>query len=72
LKDLTDDEKERLETLSDFRSRAGYVQIQSTRPQTLAYGLTDSPAAQLAWNCEIFPRFGNGVEAVDRDLFLTT
>jgi pimeloyl-ACP methyl ester carboxylesterase len=69
LKDLTDDEKERLKRLSDFRRRAGYAP--STGPQTLAYGLTDSPAAQLAWNCEIFNWLGNSVEAVDCDLFLT-
>ncbi|MFQ3894821.1 epoxide hydrolase family protein [Sphingobium sp. R-7] len=27
----------------------GYIGIQSTRPQTLGYGLTDSPAGQAAW-----------------------
>ncbi|MDF0545837.1 epoxide hydrolase [Sphingobium sp. H39-3-25] len=27
----------------------GYSLIQSTRPQTIGYGLTDSPAAQAAW-----------------------
>lgn len=71
LKNLSDDDKKRLQRLSDFRSRAGYARIQCTRPQTLAYGLTDSPVAQLAWNCEIFTWFGNSLEAVDRDLFLT-
>jgi microsomal epoxide hydrolase len=30
----------------------GYVAIQSTKPQTLAYGLTDSPAGQAAWIVE--------------------
>lgn len=30
----------------------GYSAIQSTRPQTIGYGLTDSPAAQLAWIVE--------------------
>ena len=28
---------------------AGYAQIQSTRPQTVGYGLNDSPAGQAAW-----------------------
>jgi hypothetical protein len=28
---------------------SGYIHIQSTRPQTLGYGLTDSPAGLLAW-----------------------
>jgi len=33
---------------------AGYAKQQSTRPQTLAYGLTDSPAGQAAWILEKF------------------
>lgn len=33
---------------------SGYMRQQSTRPQTLAYGLTDSPAGTLAWVCEKF------------------
>lgn len=28
---------------------SGYAAIQSTRPQTMGYGLVDSPAAQAAW-----------------------
>jgi pimeloyl-ACP methyl ester carboxylesterase len=32
----------------------GYQQIQGTRPQTLAYGLTDSPAGLAAWIVEKF------------------
>jgi hypothetical protein len=37
--------------LADAR---GYLAIQSTRPQTLGYALTDSPAGQLAWTAEKF------------------
>jgi microsomal epoxide hydrolase len=33
---------------------AGYWRIQETRPQTVTYGLTDSPAAQAAWIVEKF------------------
>src|SRR6201997_726403 len=33
---------------------SGYATQQSTRPQTLAYGLTDSPAGQAAWILEKF------------------
>ena len=41
---FTDSEKARLERLSNFMNDGnGYFQIQATRPQTLAYGLTDSP-----------------------------
>jgi hypothetical protein len=36
------------------RERQGYGGIQSTRPQTLAYALTDSPVGQLAWTTEKF------------------
>jgi epoxide hydrolase len=32
--------------------RAGYATEMSTRPQTIAYALNDSPAGQLAWNLE--------------------
>ena len=34
------------------RSGAGYSSQQATRPQTLGYGLVDSPAAQCAWIVE--------------------
>ena len=33
---------------------SGYISIQGTRPQTLAYGLTDSPAGLAAWIAEKF------------------
>lgn len=33
---------------------SGYSKQQSTRPQTLGYGLTDSPVGQLAWIIEKF------------------
>ena len=73
--DLTDQERTRLEALRRFRSTgSGYGAIQSTRPQTLAYGLTDSPAGQLAWITEKFGEWTDGGlpdEAVDRDQLLT-
>ena len=36
------------------RHGTGYSKQQSTRPQTLGYGLVDSPVAQLAWIAEKF------------------
>jgi pimeloyl-ACP methyl ester carboxylesterase len=73
--DLTDEEKARLERMRQFRATgSGYGAIQSTRPQTLAYGLTDSPAGQLAWITEKFGEWtdhGLPHEAVDRDQLLT-
>ena len=69
---LSNYDQEALQILSGFEDRAGYLKIQQTRPQTLAYGLTDSPAGQLAWNSELFMGFGGeNVDAVDRDRFLT-
>jgi pimeloyl-ACP methyl ester carboxylesterase len=44
--------------LASRRERAkweyGYAEQQTTRPQTLGYGLTDSPAGQCAWILEKF------------------
>ena len=72
--DLTDQEKERLEAMRRFRADgSGYFTIQATRPQTLAYALSDSPAGQLAWIAEKFNAWTDGglPEAVDRDQLLT-
>jgi pimeloyl-ACP methyl ester carboxylesterase len=76
LAELTEAEQARVERIGQFMSEDfGYAQIQSTRPQTLAYGLTDSPVGQLAWIAEKFPYFTHDVEvsrgAVDRDRILT-
>lgn len=32
-----------------MKTGVGYMQLQSTKPQTLSYGLTDSPAGLAAW-----------------------
>jgi epoxide hydrolase len=51
------DEQERraLDRLDTFqRLGAGYHRLQSTRPQTIGYGLTDSPAGLAAWIYEKF------------------
>jgi pimeloyl-ACP methyl ester carboxylesterase len=54
---------------------SGWRKLQSTRPQTLAYGLTDSPAGQLAWIVEKFWEWTDSAkspeDAVDRDTLLT-
>ena len=44
LADLTEAEQQRLARMQHFQEEMmGYSHIQATRPQTLAYGLTDSP-----------------------------
>ena len=37
-----------------LKEETGYQQIQGTKPQTLAFGLTDSPAGLAAWIAEKF------------------
>jgi pimeloyl-ACP methyl ester carboxylesterase len=67
---LTPSELERLARLRDFgRNGNGYLQIQATRPMSLAYGLQDSPAGQLAWIAEKFKEWAT--KEVDRDRILT-
>jgi pimeloyl-ACP methyl ester carboxylesterase len=56
---------------ADFQDKAGYQKIQQTRPQTLGYGLTDSPAGQLAWNAELWTGWGDYADYRDVDNFLT-
>jgi epoxide hydrolase len=74
---FTEVERARLDRLNRFLSDGnGYFQIQATRPQTLAYGLTDSPAGQLAWIVEKFKEWTDSTaalptDAVDRDELLT-
>jgi pimeloyl-ACP methyl ester carboxylesterase len=52
----------------------GYSTQQSTRPQTLGYGLTDSPAGQCAWIAEKFWAWtdndGHPEDALTRDQIL--
>ena len=75
--DLTDAQRTRLGELRHWEADGrGYLQIQSTRPQTFAYGLTDSPAAQLAWIVEKFKEWTSTAselpeDAIDRDALLT-
>jgi len=59
-----------LEHLKWFQSVGGYNAINASRPQTVAVGIADSPAGQLAWS-ELFNSFGNGTSRVTRDQILT-
>jgi microsomal epoxide hydrolase len=50
---LTDDEQAQFARLLEWRKDgAGYQEIQGTRPQSLGYGLEDSPAGLCAWIVE--------------------
>ncbi len=73
---LTPREQAHLAISHDYlKSGSGYVAIQSTRPQTLAYGLNDSPAGLLSWITEKFHAWtdnnGSVEDAVSRDALLT-
>jgi pimeloyl-ACP methyl ester carboxylesterase len=51
--------------------RSGYAQILSTRPQTLAFALDDSPVGLLVWHLEWFDDYGEHPAAIDADAILT-
>ena len=70
---LTEAERARLARLQTFQDDGmGFVAIQGTRPQTVAYGLTDSPAGQLAWIAEKVLAWSDPAVPVDTDALLTT
>jgi microsomal epoxide hydrolase len=54
---------------------SGYQRIQGTKPQTLGFGLTDSPAGLAAWIIEKFRTWsdcdGHPENAISRDRLLT-
>jgi microsomal epoxide hydrolase len=71
----TPEEKIFLDQLALFlKEETGYQWIQGTRPQTLAFGLSDSPAGLAAWIVEKFRQWtdcgGNPENAVSRDEML--
>ncbi|HET6150943.1 MAG TPA: epoxide hydrolase [Polyangia bacterium] len=76
MSDLNDAEKKKVERVSQWMTeQSGYGWIQGSRPQTLAYGLADSPAGQLAWIVEKFKEWTDSrdvpEDAVARDDILT-
>jgi epoxide hydrolase len=77
LEGLSEADRARGERFNAFQADGlGYLHLQATRPQTLAYALTDSPAGQLAWIVEKFhewtdPAAESPDDAVDRDQLLT-
>jgi microsomal epoxide hydrolase len=65
---LSEQEQRWVAELAQFQAQeTGYQQIQGTKPQTLGYGLTDSPAGLCAWIVEKFRTWtdcGGDVESV--------
>jgi pimeloyl-ACP methyl ester carboxylesterase len=73
--DFTEDEQRALAAVAEHRRwGTGYSRQQSTRPQTLGYGLLDSPVGQLAWIVEKFWAWmdcdGNPENVLSRDELL--
>ena len=76
MNDLTEFEQQALAGFQFYQEwDSGYSKQQSTRPQTLGYGLTDSPIGQAAWILEKFYQWtdcdGHPENAVSRDDLLT-
>ena len=75
LGNLTEQEKSALDAVKFyFDWDSGYSKEQSTRPQTVGYGLVDSPVGQCAWILEKFWRWadckGHPENALTRDQML--
>lgn len=73
--DLSDLEKQSLAALQFYQEHdSGYSKQQSTRPQTLGYGLADSPIGQAGWILEKFYQWmdcdGHPENVVSRDELL--
>jgi epoxide hydrolase len=70
--DLDDADRARLQRLAEaYPEMSGYAALQSTRPQTLAYALTDSPVGQLAWIAEKFHDWTDATSRIDPGWLLT-
>lgn len=75
LAQLSEAEQASVASMKFYRSSdSGYAKMQRTRPQTLGYGLTDSPAGQAAWIYEKFYAWtdnrGEPESALSRDAML--
>ena len=58
---LTDEERSFLASVAAWQAdEGGYQHQQSTRPQTLSYGLSDSPVGLLAWILEKYQAWTDG------------
>ena len=75
MKLLSEKEKTYVEAAQRFRQQgSAYFVIQTSRPQTLAYALTDSAVGLLAWIAEKFREWSDpaeGEDSIERDQLLT-
>ncbi len=72
---LSDEEKAWLaEAKEHMRDETAYQEVQATKPQTLSYGLTDSPAGLAGWIVEKFHGWSDpaaGAPPFEMDYLLT-
>jgi len=76
-RELSEAEKEMLQQRTQWLAdEGGYSHIQSTKPQTLSYGLNDSPAGLAAWIVEKYRKWsdcnGDVETRFTKDELLTT
>mgnify|MGYP001330993218 CR=1 FL=1 len=70
---LSDADAARLDQVRRYlRRRPGYQVVHETSPQTLGYGLTDSPVGLLAWIAERFADWTDPSSPISDDHLLTT
>ncbi|MCF6411312.1 epoxide hydrolase family protein [Pseudalkalibacillus salsuginis] len=72
LNSISNKDEARIEQMKSYLATpAGYMVLQSTKPQTLSYALTDSPIGQLAWIAEKFIEWTDPKISVAVDYLLT-
>ena len=76
-RELSEAEKSTIQHRTDWQeSEGGYAHIQGTKPQTLSYGLNDSPVGLAAWIVEKYRTWsdcgGNIESRFTKDELLTT
>lgn len=66
---LNKSEVENLKAMEEyFRQEMGYLSIMSTKPNTLSYGLTDSPVGLLGWLMEKLHDWSDDYEWSNNDI----
>lgn len=69
----TEAETQALARYTDYlRDKSAYALLNATRPQTVSYGLSDSPVGQLAWIAEKFLDWVDPAYPLSADDVLTT
>jgi pimeloyl-ACP methyl ester carboxylesterase len=68
----SDEERAFLQQRAQFADEGGaYAHMQRTKPLTLAYGLSDSPAGLMAWIAEKFSTWSDPSSVIPNDTLLT-